>query len=196
LPTATRTTPEPSVAAGLTAPVSPSLSQAAPENSPKDTSLPSVVVIPPASPGIVVTAEKPPAKDDVSEKASANPKTETNADEKAAKNSDIETDNKKPQVYGENETAARVVIRATQNTWILVTDGSGKTLFEHNLKPGESYKVPNKSGLSLTTNNGSGILLSLDGKDLKKISKGASRMVRNINLDPNNLLEEFGASSH
>ena len=76
-----------------------------------------------------------------------------------------------------------------------MTDGSGKTLFDHTLKPGESYKVPNKAGLSLTTSNGSGILLSLDGKDLTKIAKGASRMVRNINLDPKNLLEQFGASS-
>jgi cytoskeleton protein RodZ len=77
----------------------------------------------------------------------------------------------------------------------MVADDSGKTLFDRILKPGESYRVPNRSGLSLTTSNASGIVMSLDGKDLPKITKGASRMMRNIGLDPKLLASESGAWS-
>jgi hypothetical protein len=55
------------------------------------------------------------------------------------------------------------------------------------LKPGETYKVPNKPGLSLTTGNGSGIVMSLDGKDIPPVANGAPHVVRNIDLTPDHL---------
>ena len=59
----------------------------------------------------------------------------------------------------------------------MVTDGAGKTVFDHVLKPGDIYKVPNKPGLSLTTGNGSGIVLVLDGVDLPKVGFGRAAFV-------------------
>jgi cytoskeleton protein RodZ len=69
----------------------------------------------------------------------------------------------------------------------MVTDDSGKAIFDHVLKAGETYKVPNRPGLSLTTGNGSGIILSLSGVDLPKVASGAPHVVRDIPLDPDRL---------
>jgi len=155
--------------------------------------------IPPAFPGIVLTAEKQTSTDLESsqkllrsviqppEKAAT---VEAQAKEGTATTS--EANEKKPQVFGE-PNPARVVIKASQNSWVMVVDDSGKTLFDRIMKPGESYNVPNIRGLSLTTGNGSGILLTLDGKRLTGVTSGSSNLVRNIPLDPAKL---SASSSH
>ena len=53
----------------------------------------------------------------------------------------------------------------------MVSDDSGKAIFDHVMKAGDIYKVPNKPGLSLTTGNGGALVLSLDGVELPKISE-------------------------
>jgi cytoskeleton protein RodZ len=86
-----------------------------------------------------------------------------------------------------SSTASRLSIRAEQSSWVLITDTKGHTLYDHVLKPGESYKAPNTDGLLLTTGNGSGIVLTLDGVDLPRLSTGSSHVMRNISLDPDHL---------
>ncbi len=167
--------PAENFAAGLTAPVT----------------LLEKPAIPPASPGIVVTAEKPaaaePPKEEPPPAQKIEKKEEPKPDSAASEDEETETDGEKPQIFGDVSGNARIVIRATQNSWIMIADDSGRTLFDRVLRPGESYKVPGQTGLVLTTSNGGGIVLSLDGKDLPKIAKGAPRMVRNIALDPDAL---------
>lgn len=180
------------------------------------------VVIPPASPGIMVTASQPAssAKADMFEKTAKDTKAEmkdTKAELKAAKDVQAATDakiekeaaeakeakeaakadadSKKPQVLADAPTTSRVAVRATQSSWVMVIDSSGKTIYDHVLKPGESYKIPNKPGLSLTTGNGSGIVLSLDGADLPRVAIGAPHVVRNIALDPDRLTAASASAS-
>ncbi len=92
------------------------------------------------------------------------------------------TEPPKPQSYGE-AGKTRLVIRAETESWIMVTDSQGVTVFERALKPGETYSVPNTKGLNLTTGNAEGITLTLDGKVLPRLS-GKGRVVRGIPLDP------------
>lgn len=55
------------------------------------------------------------------------------------------------------------------------------------LKPGETYRVPNRSGLTLFTGNAGGLDVTVDGK--KAPSLGASGTVRrNVALEPEELL--------
>ncbi|MGB9153613.1 MAG: RodZ domain-containing protein [Alphaproteobacteria bacterium] len=149
-------------AAGLTAPLAPATTTT---NSPASTA-PSVAApnMPPVAPGIVVTTEQP-------QPTSLLP----------------ETKDAKKQVYGDSATVSRLLIRATQSSWVMVSDDSGKAIFDHVMKAGDVYKVPNKPGLSLTTGNGGALVLSLDGVELPKISEGAPHVVRNIPLDPDRL---------
>jgi len=234
LPTSIQTTSaDGGAAAGLTAPVAPSSAPApvietpaapaapaaaAPEKKQEATEAPASL-IPPASPGIIVTAEKqtPSPKAQTAEKTAApapakteplkeekKPQAEEKKPEIVAKPAEVKpvtevapapeaqpvVEEKKPPVNG--EAGSRVVIRATQDSWIMVVDDSGKTLFDKVMRNGETYNVPNKSGLSLTTGNGSGIILSLDGNDLSKIANGPPRMIRDIELDPNRLKANYG----
>lgn len=87
----------------------------------------------------------------------------------------------------DSEKNSHITIRAVQSSWVLITDGHGQTIYDHVMKPGEVYKVPNKPGLSLTTGNGSGVALSLDGTDLPRLATGTSHVMRNILLDSDHL---------
>ena len=169
--------------AGLSAPIAPTMPTPAPSHEqttenqiptpPPTASTPVVIAPVPATTlasapttapeGIVVTA----------------PKTDVGR-EPPAKNTTKRTTNA-------GDTSSRLTIRATQSSWVMVTDSSGKAIFDHVMKSGDSYKVPNVEGLSLTTGNGSGLTLSLDGTDLAKVSSGAPHIVRDIPLDPDRL---------
>ena len=73
-------------------------------------------------------------------------------------------------------------LRAEQTSWILLTDKKGRSLYDRVLKPGESYKVPDAEGVTLTTSNPSGLIISADGVDLPKISTSGHTSVRSVAL--------------
>lgn len=74
------------------------------------------------------------------------------------------------------------VIRAEKESWVLLTDSKGKTVFDHVLKAGDTYKVPDEEGLRLTTGNASGIVLVVDGTDMPNFA-GNQRVLRDFPLD-------------
>jgi len=78
---------------------------------------------------------------------------------------------------------AHIVIKADQSSWILIANDKGQTVYDHVLKPGDAYPVPNIQGLTLTTGNGAGIVVSLDGVDLPRLSNTSSHIVRNVPLE-------------
>ncbi len=92
-----------------------------------------------------------------------------------------------PEVtFGGENTGGRVVVRATTGrAWMRVSDG-GKIIFERTLNPGESYLVPNKTGLKLRTGNALATEIMVDGKPVGSLGTAATR--RDIALDPDALL--------
>lgn len=86
----------------------------------------------------------------------------------------------KPTAFGEK---GRVTIKAEKESWILVTDSKGNTVFDKTLKPGETYSVPSGKGLKLTTGNASGVSFALDGQTLPKMN-ATDKVVRAISLEP------------
>ena len=102
----------------------------------------------------------------------------------------------KKRALNDADASSRIVLRATQSSWVMVTDNTGKAIFDHVMKTGDTYKVPNKPGLSLTTGNGNGIIVSLDGADLPKVSTGAAHVVRDIPLDPDRLATGLPITEH
>lgn len=86
------------------------------------------------------------------------------------------------QIYGDVRQAARVELRVIEESWIMITNTEGKNIFDKILRPGDSYKVPNINGLKLTTGNGAGVRVYLDGRELPPLGdKG--RVVRDVSLD-------------
>lgn len=84
-----------------------------------------------------------------------------------------------------------LVIRADQSSWVMISDNKGGTVFDRVLKPGETYQLPDKPGLLLTTGNGGGIVVTLDGADLPKLSNSSSGILRDIPLDSGHLKASF-----
>ncbi len=81
---------------------------------------------------------------------------------------------------------ARIVIRARLDSWVQVRDKAGQTLLNRVLRPGESYSVPPKQQLSLTTGNAGGVDLIVDG--VAAPSLGGNGVVRrDLPLDPDAL---------
>ncbi len=80
-----------------------------------------------------------------------------------------------------------VGIKADQSSWVMIYDSHGDTVFDRVLKPGETYAVPEKDGLQMTTGNPAGITLTLDGTDLPKLSARTSGIMRDIPLDTGHL---------
>lgn len=90
-------------------------------------------------------------------------------------------------MFGDESTGVRIQLKAKAETWIQVTDESGKVIAMRTLKPGETYRVPNRSGLTLFTGNAGGLDVTVDGK--KAPALGASGTVRrNVALEPDGLL--------
>ncbi len=78
---------------------------------------------------------------------------------------------------------ARVVLRARADSWLEVRDRAGQVILNRVLHPGESWPVPDRAGLVLTTGNAGGTDVVLDGTTvISLVGPGAVR--RNLPLDP------------
>jgi cytoskeleton protein RodZ len=92
-----------------------------------------------------------------------------------------------PRDYGIVDGPARIVIRATADSWVRIRDVSGSVLLDHVLKPGEIYRVPDRAGVSMQTGNAGGLEITVDGKPAPSIGpNGAVR--RNVSLEPQALI--------
>lgn len=91
-----------------------------------------------------------------------------------------------PRAFGAIGAPSRVVLQATADSWIEVRDADRKVLFSGVLKPGETYLVPDRPGVSLRAGNAGGLKVLVDGKPAPALGPtGAIR--RNVALDPQSL---------
>ena len=92
-----------------------------------------------------------------------------------------------PEVYGKVNEDARIVLRARLDSWVQVRDSSDDSvLIVRVLREGDSYRVPNREGLTLRTGNAGGLEILIDGRALRPIGPVGS--VRgDIALDPERL---------
>lgn len=100
----------------------------------------------------------------------------------------------KGQVFG-SARGSRVTVRADQSSWISITDSDGKVLFDRVLKPGDVYKVPDIDGVLLSTGNSNGLIISLDGTDLPRLSRGSTRVLHDLPIGADHVRDLPSASS-
>jgi cytoskeleton protein RodZ len=98
------------------------------------------------------------------------------------------------QVYGAQNKDARVVLHANQTTRILVQAGDGTVYINRTLHAGDSYRVPDRVGLTLTTPNGGAIALELDGQLMGAAGKSA-QMTEALSLDPQAIVDRSNGNS-
>jgi cytoskeleton protein RodZ len=149
----------------------PSEAEAAPSGSP-----------PPAAATIPGTPATPPAPVPATTSATASVPHIPSASADAAAGSVLEAESGTPQIYGAADGLARIVLRATTDSWIQIRDSDRSVLFTGVLKPGESYRVPDRPGLSMRAGNAGGLDVTVDGKPAPSL--GPIGAVRNVALDP------------
>lgn len=91
------------------------------------------------------------------------------------------------QVFGEANVDARIVIRAIDESWVQVREEGGELVLTRVLRPGDTYRVPNRPGLTLLTGNAGALEIFVDGRLAPPIGpRGAIR--RDVALDVDRLL--------
>ena len=92
-----------------------------------------------------------------------------------------------PKQFGEADGSARVIMKATADSWVQVRDRAGTILFSRILRPGDTYAVPNRPGLILYTGSAGALDIMVDGKKAPSIGR-VGFTERNVTLDPERLL--------
>lgn len=85
------------------------------------------------------------------------------------------------RVFGAENRDARVILRARADSWVQVRDENG-LLLTRLLRRGDSYRVPNRDGLTLMTGNAGGLLIEVDGRLLPPLGR-MGEVRRGIPLD-------------
>jgi cytoskeleton protein RodZ len=90
-----------------------------------------------------------------------------------------------PRVYGVVNAPSRIVIRALSDSWVQVRDSDQSLLLTRLLHAGDSYRAPDKPGLTMRTGNGAGLEITVDGRPAPGLGGG---LRRNVILDADRLL--------
>ena len=135
----------------------------------------------------VPTAAKPPPASESMDVAALVDQTVVIPTPPTSPETVIIPDDRSPQVYGGSNDESRIVIRALQDSWVQVRDAQDAILLTRVLRAGDSYRVPNVSGLTLLTGNAGGIELEVDGVRLPPVGQPGS-VRRSIVLDPAQLV--------
>jgi cytoskeleton protein RodZ len=80
----------------------------------------------------------------------------------------------------------RVVLRATADAWMQVKDRGGAILLNRTLRAGETWPVPPRSDLILTTGNAGGTDILVDGAPTPGLG-GSGTVRRDLPLDPDQI---------
>jgi len=91
-------------------------------------------------------------------------------------------------VYGQQNVNARVVLRVHQAIRILVEGEGGIVYLNRALNPGDTFRVPNKMGVTLTTTNAGAVEVELDGQSMGYAGKGA-QLAEAMSLDPQAIVD-------
>ena len=96
----------------------------------------------------------------------------------------------KGHIYGSENLNPRVVLRADAPTRILIQGRDGAVYLNRMLEPGDSFNVPNKVGLTLTTPNGGAVAVELDGQTMGFAGR-ASQITEALSLDPQAIVDRY-----
>lgn len=95
-----------------------------------------------------------------------------------------------PTVYGKTNANSRVVLKAKGDTHITVRGGNGTVYINRNLKAGDTYQLPNATGLTLSTTNAGAVEMDLDGQAIG-VAGGVDQSAESIPLDPQAIVDRF-----
>ena len=88
------------------------------------------------------------------------------------------------------EGDGRVIIHATDMSWVQVRDQNGRLVMTRVLQPGDAYEVPVGSGLRLETGNAGALTIEVDGNRVPSLGRDGE-VVRDVSLDAGALMRRL-----
>ena len=82
-----------------------------------------------------------------------------------------------------SQEGSRITIRASADSWLQVREKTGQILLNRTLHTGDTWAVPNRPGLVMTTGNAGGTELLVDGAAAAPLG-GPGMVRRDLPLDP------------
>ena len=102
----------------------------------------------------------------------------------------------KGHVYGERNANARVILHILKPTRIFVKNATGTVFINRDLQPGDSYRVPDFVGLSLSVNDGAAVAFELDGQPMGMAGK-TDQVAKDVSLNPQAIVDRYnGGQAH
>jgi cytoskeleton protein RodZ len=99
------------------------------------------------------------------------------------------------EVFGMQNHNARVVLRVRAVTRVLVEGPGGRVYINRILHPGDTYRVPDLVGLSLTTEDGGAVSLELDGQGMGAAGR-SGQLTEALSLDPQAIVDRTSGNPH
>ena len=93
-------------------------------------------------------------------------------------------------VYGQQNQNPRVILRARNDVRVTVSDSSGRVYLNQDLKAGDSYQAPDRTGLTMATSNAGAVELDLDGIAMGRAG-AQQEILGKVSLDPQSLVDRF-----
>ncbi|MBM86547.1 MAG: hypothetical protein CMM47_11060 [Rhodospirillaceae bacterium] len=91
--------------------------------------------------------------------------------------------------FSRDNAKARIVIRATADSWVQVREAGSATIMTRVMRTGDVYEVPNREGLRLFTGNAGALRILVDGAEIDRIGP-VGAIARNVSLDPRSLIRQ------
>ena len=99
------------------------------------------------------------------------------------------------EAFGTLNKDAHVVLHVRQTTRVLVEGNDGTVYINRVLHPGDTYRVPDRVGMTLTTSDGNAVALELDGQLMGTAGK-VSKVVEGLSLDPQAVSDRSGGGAN
>lgn len=101
--------------------------------------------------------------------------------------------NNAPESLGVQNSNARVVLMAHQESWVQILTANKEVIIERIFGPGDTFMVPALDNLKFNTANAAGIEIRVDGQKLSVLG-GYGSIIQDLNLDPQSLRERYSIS--
>ncbi len=105
----------------------------------------------------------------------------------AARPADPTPANPNAKIYGMQNQNPKLVLKATQESWLQIRDGSD-IVFTRVLKPGDTYRVPDKAGVRIRTGNAGGLVVVADGAESPPLGS-VGMVLRDVPIDAHGVVK-------
>jgi len=99
-----------------------------------------------------------------------------------------------PAALGVENKDARLVLVARQESWVHIKVADKETVLDRILAAGDTFMLPSKPNMILSTANAAGLEIRLDGSSLGMLG-GYGEIIQALSLDPEQLKEKLSASN-